>query len=102
LKKLRRERKMAILLITHNMGLVAEMCDRVAVMHGGKIVEMAGVQEIFSNPRHTYTRELLKSIPTLESEPKQALSTVAWEPSAEERVLPLVAVSENHFARVQA
>jgi ABC-type dipeptide/oligopeptide/nickel transport system ATPase component len=101
LKKLRHERKMAILLITHNMGLVAEMCDRVAVMHGGRIVEMAGVNDIFANPRHPYTRELLKSIPTLESEPKQPLSTVTWEPSAAERVLPLVAVGENHFARIQ-
>jgi ABC-type dipeptide/oligopeptide/nickel transport system ATPase component len=100
LKKLRKERNMAILLITHNMGLVAEMCDRVAVMHGGKIVEMAGVQEIFANPRHPYTRELLKSIPTLESKPKMPLSTVTWEPSPEERVLPLSRVSDNHFARV--
>jgi len=100
LKKLRQERQMAILLITHNMGLVAEMCDRVAVMHGGKIVEMASVQEIFANPRHPYTRDLLKSIPTLESVPKQPLSTVTWEPSEAERVLPLAQVSENHFARV--
>jgi ABC-type dipeptide/oligopeptide/nickel transport system ATPase component len=99
LKKLRKERNMAILLITHNMGLVAEMCDRVAVMHGGKIVEMASVNEIFASPRHPYTRELLKSIPTLESTPKTPLATVTWEPSAEERVLPLSSVGENHWAR---
>jgi ABC-type dipeptide/oligopeptide/nickel transport system ATPase component len=100
LKKLRQERNMAILLITHTMGLVAEMCDRVAVMHGGKIVEMATVNEIFANPRHPYTRELLKSIPTLESTPKTPLATVTWEPSAVERVLPLAPVGENHWARV--
>jgi ABC-type dipeptide/oligopeptide/nickel transport system ATPase component len=100
LKKLRAERQMAILLITHNMGLVAEMCDRVAVMHGGKIVEMASVAEIFANPRHPYTRDLLKSIPTLESTPKQPLSTVTWEPDAKTGVLPLSRVGENHFARV--
>lgn len=74
LKKLRAERNMAILLITHNMGLVAEMCDRVAVMHGGKIVETAGVRDLFANPCHPYTRDLLKSIPTLESTPKTPLS----------------------------
>ena len=100
LKKLRVERNMAILLITHNMGLVAEMCDRVAVMHGGKIVETASVQEIFANPKHPYTRDLLKSIPTLESTPKQPLATVTWEPSEAERVLPLSKVGEEHFARV--
>jgi ABC-type dipeptide/oligopeptide/nickel transport system ATPase component len=100
LKKLRKERNMAILLITHNMGLVAEMCDRVAVMHSGKIVEMASVQEIFANPRHPYTRDLLKSIPTLESTPKTPLATVTWEPTAEERILPLAPVGENHWARV--
>ena len=100
LKKLRTERNMAILLITHNMGLVAEMCGRVAVMHSGKIVEMASVQEIFANPKHPYTRDLLKSIPTLESVPKQPLSTVTWEPSEADRVLPLAQVGENHFARV--
>jgi len=100
LKKLRKERQMAILLITHNMGLVAEMCDRVAVMHSGKIVEMASVQGIFQNPRHPYTRDLLKSIPTLESVPKQPLATVTWEPSAAEGVLPLAQISDGHFARV--
>lgn len=100
LKKLRKERNMAILLITHNMGLVAEMCDRVAVMHSGKIVEMASVQEIFANPRHPYTRDLLKSIPTLESIPKQPLSTVTWEPSEADRVLPLAQIGDGHFARV--
>lgn len=100
LKKLRTERHMAILLITHNMGLVAEMCDRVAVMHSGKIVEMASVQDIFANPRHPYTRDLLKSIPTLESTPKEPLATVTWEPTAHESTLPLVGVGENHFARV--
>jgi len=100
LKKLRKERQMAILLITHNMGLVAEMCDRVAVMHSGKIVEMASVQEIFANPRHPYTRDLLKSIPTLESVPKQPLSTMMWEPSEADRVLPLAQIGDGHFARV--
>lgn len=79
LKALREEKHMALLLITHNMGLVAEMCDRVAVMHSGRIVEMAGVQELFDDPRHPYTHQLLQSIPTLESATKEPLFTVTWE-----------------------
>ena len=82
MRKIRDEKEMAILLITHNMGIVAEMCDRVAVMHGGKIVEMASLNEIFANPRHPYTQQLLRSIPTLDSPPKTPLATVSWHPTA--------------------
>ena len=84
MRKLRDERDMAILLITHNMGIVAEMCDRVAVMHRGKIVEMAPINEIFASPRHPYTQQLLKSIPTLDSAPKTPLSTVSWHPTPQQ------------------
>jgi oligopeptide/dipeptide ABC transporter ATP-binding protein len=84
MRNLRDERKMAILLITHNMGIVAEMCDRVAVMHRGKIVEMAGINEIFASPRHPYTQQLLRSIPTLDSVPKTKLATVSWHPTPEQ------------------
>lgn len=97
MKDLRQERNMAILLITHNMGIVAEMCDRVAVMHGGQIVEMAPVSEIFAAPRHPYTRDLLKSIPTLDSPPKTPLATVQWHPSPEQlRNSSLVEVGPGH------
>ena len=82
MRDLRDEKQMAILLITHNMGIVAEMCDRVAVMHGGKIVEMASLDDIFANPIHPYTQQLLRSIPTLDSPPKTPLSTVSWHPTA--------------------
>ena len=102
LKKLRDERDMAILLVTHNMGLVAEMCDRVVVMHGGKVVETASVEEIFENPRHPYTRGLLRSIPTLESELKKPLPTLDYHPDAAHIALPLVEVSPQHWARVEA
>ncbi len=84
MRGLRDEIQMAILLITHNMGIVAEMCDRVAVMHQGKIVEMAGINEIFAAPRHPYTQQLLKSIPTLDSVPKTKLATVSWHPTPEQ------------------
>ncbi len=63
LRKLRKDRNLTILLITHNMGLVAEMCDRVAVMYAGRIVEEADVYELFNNPLHPYTKALLRAVP---------------------------------------
>ena len=102
MKNLRQERDMAILLITHNMGLVAEMCDRVVVMHRGRIVETADVNSIFSNPKHPYTKGLLRSLPTLDSIPKQPLPTLDWHPTPEESALPLVKIADNHWARVAA
>jgi oligopeptide/dipeptide ABC transporter ATP-binding protein len=65
MKDLRERLGMAILLITHDLGVVAEMVDQVAVMYGGKIVERGPVKEIFANPEHPYTEALLKSIPLL-------------------------------------
>ena len=65
LDDLRKTRKLAVLLITHDLGVVAETADRVCVMYTGKIVEEASVGEIFSEPRHPYTRGLLKSVPKL-------------------------------------
>ncbi|HEX9996980.1 MAG TPA: ABC transporter ATP-binding protein [Abditibacterium sp.] len=97
MRKLRDERDMAILLITHNMGIVAEMCDRVAVMHRGKIVEMAPIDQIFASPRHPYTQQLLKSIPTLDSAPKTRLATVSWHPTPEQaQNAQLVEISAGH------
>jgi ABC-type dipeptide/oligopeptide/nickel transport system ATPase component len=103
MKDLRDRHGMAILLITHNMGLVAEMCDRVAVMHGGKIVEMASVNELFANPKHPYTRDLLLSIPTLDSPPKTKLATVQWHPTPEQCAnSELVPVGDNHYVSAWA
>jgi peptide/nickel transport system ATP-binding protein len=61
LHDLRREYDTALLLITHNLGIIAEACDRVAVMYAGKVVEIGDAREVFSRPRHPYTRELLRS-----------------------------------------
>jgi oligopeptide/dipeptide ABC transporter ATP-binding protein len=55
--------QMTMILITHNLGLVAKMCDRVAVLYCGRIVEEAPVRELFKNPKHPYTRGLLASLP---------------------------------------
>lgn len=65
MKKLKEEKRTAIMLITHDLGIVAEMCDRVVVMYAGKVVEEAEVIEIFENPKHPYTKGLLNSIPKL-------------------------------------
>nr|WP_269153826.1 ABC transporter ATP-binding protein [Streptomyces caniscabiei] len=63
LRALQRDRDMAIMLVTHDLGVVADMCDRVVVMYAGQIAERAGVQELFGTPRHPYTRALLASNP---------------------------------------
>jgi peptide/nickel transport system ATP-binding protein len=63
LRDLKKKEGLTILLITHNMGLVAEMCDRVAVMYAGTIVEEAPTEELFKNPLHPYTRLLLRAVP---------------------------------------
>lgn len=64
LRKLKEALGLSVLLITHNLGLVRELCDRVAIMYAGSIVEMADVQRIFQNPKHPYTRGLLSSVVT--------------------------------------
>ncbi|HQZ82389.1 MAG TPA: ABC transporter ATP-binding protein [Pyrinomonadaceae bacterium] len=78
LDELRKTRELAVLLITHDLGVVAEVADRVCVMYTGKIVEEAGVNEIFASPKHPYTQGLLKSVPKLSSDGRRAerLSTI--------------------------
>ena len=66
MRQVMRERNAAVLLITHDLGVVAGMCDRVLVMYAGRIVEQAPRRTIFYNPRHPYTIGLLKSVPRLE------------------------------------
>jgi len=68
LRSLRDETGGSMILITHDLGVVAEMADRVAVMYAGQIVETASVKELFANPKHPYTRSLLNSIPSASSE----------------------------------
>jgi oligopeptide/dipeptide ABC transporter ATP-binding protein len=68
LNELRETRKLAILLITHDLGVIAETADRVCVMYTGKIVEQSDVSELFENPKHPYTKGLLNSVPKLSEE----------------------------------
>jgi len=68
LDDLRRDLGLSMLLITHDMGVVAGSCERVVVMRAGRVVETAGVKELFRAPAHPYTRELLAALPRLEAE----------------------------------
>jgi peptide/nickel transport system ATP-binding protein len=76
MKSLQAEFGMAILLVTHDLGIIAEMCDEVAVMYLGKIVEQAPVNEIFNNPKHPYTKGLLKSMPRLGGNKRRRLDSI--------------------------
>ncbi len=69
LKQIQAEEGVGIIFITHDFGIVAKMCDRVAVMYAGKIVEMGDVRQIFNTPRHPYTQALIISVPKLEDKP---------------------------------
>ena len=76
MKGLQAEMGMSIILITHDLGVIAETCDEVVVMYAGRVVERADVVPLFENPLHAYTRGLLKSIPTLDTPAKAVLSTI--------------------------
>lgn len=76
LQKLQRERNMAVLLITHDLGVVAQIADEVAVMYAGRIVEQAPVRELFAHPRHPYTQGLLGAMPTFTHSTEDRLATI--------------------------
>ena len=76
LRRLQQEKNIALMLITHDMGVIAQMADDVAVMYLGRVVEYAPVGELFHAPRHPYTRALLRSVPDLRATPRQRLATI--------------------------
>ncbi len=90
--QLKEETGTAIILITHDLGLVAETCERVVVMYAGKIVEEAPVDDVFDQPLHPYTVGLLQSIPKLRTDPQQGLRTRLQE-------IPGVVPSLNRLPR---
>ncbi|MGE0174060.1 MAG: ABC transporter ATP-binding protein [Oligoflexales bacterium] len=86
LSKLRRELGMTMILITHDLGIVADVCDEVVVMYAGQVVECAKTKEIFSNPKHPYTKALLECIPKLGYKGK--LNVIKGNvPSIEEKII---------------
>jgi peptide/nickel transport system ATP-binding protein len=119
MRGLRRDTGTAIILITHDLGVVAEMADDVAVMYAGQIVERAPVAALFARPEHPYTVGLLGSIPKLDQK-RERLPSIEGrvpdmahppegcrfaarcpfvEPACREAVPPLVEVAPNHFSR---
>jgi oligopeptide/dipeptide ABC transporter ATP-binding protein len=79
LKELQQRHRFAMIFVTHNLGIVARMCDRVAVMYAGRIVEMGPVRRIFTAPAHPYTRALLDSIPRFGAR-RERLTAIAGQP----------------------
>jgi oligopeptide transport system ATP-binding protein len=119
LKDIQQQSRLAMIFITHNIGIVAKMCDNVAVMYAGKLVERAPVRTLFNQPAHPYTEALLHAVPTLtdrserlwsiEGQPPDLANPPAGCPfnprcpKAEDRcrreVPPEFQVGENHFTR---
>ncbi len=108
LRALREKHRLAMLFISHDLGVVAKVADQVAVMYAGEIVEMGAVDSIFRTPAHDYTRGLIGAIPALNTDRSRPLATVSREarpsqmnrPDANPRSLPLVQVTPGHWARI--
>ena len=80
LRELKKEYGTSIIFITHDLGVVAELCDRVVVLYGGLVMEEASVFDIFENPRHPYTLGLLASIPSLDQDKSRRLKPIPGSP----------------------
>ena len=76
LSSMQKETGCSILLITHDLGVIAENCDEVCVMYAGRVVERGSTNKIFSLPQHAYTQDLMDSIPRLDGAPKAKLKTI--------------------------
>lgn len=80
LREIQQKEQMSIMLITHDLSIIASFCDRVIVMYAGEVVESASVEELFVAPKHPYTRRLLNSIPRLDLPPKRHLYSIHGSP----------------------
>src|SRR5690606_34235497 len=88
IKQLQRDSGMAVLFITHDLGVIAETCDRVAVMYAGRVIEQADVHSLFAQPRHPYTQGLINSLAARAPQPQQPLPAIAGQvPDVHQRPL---------------
>jgi ABC-type dipeptide/oligopeptide/nickel transport system ATPase component len=99
LRDLRERHKLAVLFISHDLGVISRIADRVAVMYAGEIVEMGSVEQIFSAARHSYTKGLISAIPTLRTDRVRPLETIESRARPESTV-PLRQIAPGHWARV--
>ena len=81
LRRIQREEQLAMMFVTHDFGIVAKMCDHVAVMYAGKIVEKAAVRELFDRPVHPYTKALMRSVPKVEDRVERLFSIEGQPPA---------------------
>jgi oligopeptide/dipeptide ABC transporter ATP-binding protein len=88
LEDMRRDLGMSVLLITHDLGVIAEQCEEVVVMYAGRIVERGSVQDVFTKPAHAYTKGLINSIIRLESEHKSQLETIEGQVASIQDFVP--------------
>jgi len=97
LARLREKFSLSMLFISHDLGVLSQVVDRIAVMYRGQMLESGSAKQVFSAPAHEYTRGLLKAIPTLHSNRAQALAMVEARQYSD---LPLKEVEQGHWARV--
>ncbi len=102
IKSLQREFGMAVLFITHDLGVIAETCERVAIMYAGRIAEQAPVHALFAQPSHPYTRALLASLPALASAPQTPLPAIAGQVPAVDQRPPGCAFANRCDWRIEA
>lgn len=102
IRELRAELDLAVVLVTHNLAVVAELCDRVLVMYAGRIVEQGDVYSIFERPRHPYTEQLLKSIPVFPHSGKRLRAMSGGVPDllTEPRGCPFAPRCERHLGAI--
>ena len=80
IKEIQEKNNMSVIFITHNLAVVAQICDSVSVMYAGKIVEQGSVDDIFYNPKHPYTKGLLKSMPRIDDNKGEKLESIEGTP----------------------
>ncbi len=95
LKGLKEHTRMALVLITHDLAVVAGLCDRVLIMYGGRVAEAASVRDIFTRPRHPYTQALLRSVPSLAIDPARDLPAIPGQPPNLEALPPGCAFADR-------